>query len=76
MYTTHGYMTHADYQEYMEDTDQHSITVEPDDPPLWFDVQGRCPCGLEIIAHESVTVQAASGEIWMCSEGWREEEER
>lgn len=76
MYTTHGYMTHADYREYLKDTDQGSTVIDPADPPLWFDVQGQCPCGLDIEVHESVTVHDASGEIWMCSEGWQEEEEQ
>jgi hypothetical protein len=71
MYTSHGYMTHADYQEYLKDTDQGSTVVNLDDPPLWFSAT-ECPCGRPLDDHESVTVQDASGEIYACSEGWTE----
>lgn len=72
MYTSHGYMTYADYQEYLEDTDQHTVTVNLDDPPLWFEApaDGLCPLDGRPLhgLHDSVTVQAASGEIIACNE--------
>jgi len=69
MYTTRGLMTHADYQEYLKDTDQGSTEIYLNDPPAWFTLT-ECPCGAPLSEHESVTVQDASGEIYRCSEGW------
>jgi hypothetical protein len=72
MDTTHGLMTHADHREYLKDTDQHTVTVNLDDPPEWFTApaDGNCPldnCGASLDDHDSVIVHAASGEIIACS---------
>lgn len=69
MHTSHGYMTYADHQEYLRDTDRHSIDVDLDDPPEWFDVPTVCPlegCGWRVEDHGGFTVYAASGEITQC----------
>jgi hypothetical protein len=69
MYTTHGYMTADDYQEYLKDTDNGSTEIQLDDVPRWaahLPVQ-PCPvCGAAVYTHESVTVLDASGEIYAC----------
>jgi hypothetical protein len=75
MYTTHGYMTQADYAEYLKDTDQGSTYVDPTDPPEWFEWPGDCPvCGQPVAEHSEVLVSDASGEIFACHSidgGWQ-----
>lgn len=68
-YTTHGYMTQADMEQYWYDTDQGTTTVMLDDPPDWFDMPEHCPvCGdpMDAGSHEAVRVVDASGEIYAC----------
>lgn len=77
-YTSQGYMTHADVQETLKDMDMGTTVIDLQDPPAWFLTSFptftiSCPCGVPLMEHESVTVQDASGEIFMCSEGWHEE---
>jgi hypothetical protein len=69
MYTSQGYMTADDYQEYLKDTDQGSTEIQLDDPPAWFTeiMPIFCPvCPGKVLDHESVTVLDASGEIYAC----------
>lgn len=69
MYTSQGYMTHADYAEHLKDTDQGSTVIQLDDMPEWFvnHMPNVCPaCDDYVLNHESVTVADASGEIYAC----------
>jgi hypothetical protein len=68
-YTTHGYMTQADMDDYRRETDTGSTGIYLDNPPDWFDAPEHCPvCGdpMDAGSYEAVRVADASGEIHAC----------
>jgi hypothetical protein len=70
MYTTHGYMTRADYEEYMEDTDQGAVHIDLADPPGWLDLDADCDiCLTPIGEHAEVTVTRAAATVVECVPG-------
>jgi hypothetical protein len=73
-YTSQGYMTHADIAETLRDMDMHVNTIEPHDPPAWFednvDPLAECPvCATYVWTHESVTAPGAGNipkDVYAC----------
>jgi hypothetical protein len=73
-YTSHGYMTHADIDEIRKDMDMGVSTIEPADPPAWFenavDPSAECPvCCTLVWTHEAVTGPDAGdwpGSVYAC----------
>lgn len=77
IYTSHGLMTAADLAETLRDMDLGVSTIEPHEPPAWFEGTVHplavCPvCNALVWTHESVTGPDAGNwpeSIYACVDG-------